>query len=69
MRFRLVEVVDDLDDEIVIDAVDSALFMPFEVVRCGCCFVRLPFDDKDESLEACGRLSIDDCDEAVREKC
>lgn len=49
---------DDLVDEIVVDAVDSPLFV---VVR----FVRLAVDDKDETLAVRGRLSIDDCDDAV----
>lgn len=52
-RFLL---VDDLDDETVVDAVDSPLF----VVR----FVRLADDDRDETFAVRGRLSIDDCEDA-----
>lgn len=51
---------DDLVDETVVDVVDSAL-LTAPVGR----FVRLAFDDKDESFEARGRLSTDDCDDAA----
>lgn len=58
---------DDFADETVVDVVDSALFVviAFTVVR----LERLAFDDKDETFELRGRLSIEDCDEAVQEKC
>lgn len=54
-RFRLV------DDETVVDAFDSLLFV---VVR----LVRFTVDDRDESFVLRGRLSIDDCDDAAENK-
>lgn len=53
-RFRL-EV--DFEEETVVD-VDSALLVTTRLVR-------LAFDDKDETLAVRGRLSIEDCDEAI----
>lgn len=57
-----------LDDDLVetvVDVVDSALLATLEavgVVR----FVRLALEDKDETFVVRGRLSIDDCDDAVK---
>lgn len=48
-------------DETVVDAVDSPLFV---VGR----FVRLAVDDKDETFALRGRLSIDDCEDAVEKE-
>lgn len=49
----------DFEEENVVD-VDSALLVTASLVR-------LAFDDKDETF-AGGRLSIEDCDEAINYK-
>lgn len=45
------------EEETVVD-VDSTLLFADRIVR-------LAFDDKDETFAVRGRLSIDDCDEAI----
>lgn len=47
----------DFEEETVVD-VDSALLVTARLVR-------LAFDDKDETFAVRGRLSIEDCDEAI----
>jgi hypothetical protein len=60
--FSRLRLDDDFVDDTVVDAVDSPLFVV--VGR----FVRLAVDDKDETFTLRGRLSIDDCEEAVKRK-